>query len=138
MSFPAEGGCLCGAIRYRISAEPMDAMHCHCTNCRKASGAAVLTFVTVDPEHVEWLKGEPQRYAYDSEHFSGAVSRLFCGTCGSQLAWSNDNDPTVDLTVGSLDDPDVTRPTYHVFVRSKVHWMELDDNLPRYETRRSD
>lgn len=126
---------MCGAIRYKISAEPVDVMHCHCTNCRKASGAAVLTFVTVDSEGFEWLQGEPQRYAYGSEHYGDGVARLFCSRCGSQLGWSNDNDPTVDVTVGSLDDPDIVRPSYHVFTRSKVHWMEIDDDLPRYETR---
>lgn len=136
MSFPTEGGCLCGAIRYRISAEPTTVIHCHCSNCRKASGAAVLTFVTVGPESFEWLQGEPQHYAYDSEYFSGRVGRLFCGACGSPLGWSNDADPTVDLTVGSLDDPNVVQPTFHLFTRSKVHWMELDDDLPRYATLR--
>ena len=138
MSFRAEGGCLCGAIRYRISAEPTAVMHCHCSNCRKASGAAVLTWLTVGAEHLEWLQDEPQRYAYDSEHYSGGVARLFCGTCGSQLGWSSDADSTADLTVGSLDDPNVVHPAYHVFIRSKVHWLELDDDLPRYETRGSD
>ena len=136
MSFPTEGGCLCGAIRYRITAAPVAVMHCHCSNCRKASGAGMLTWMTVNPEDFTWLQGEPQRYRYASEHYDGAIERLFCGGCGTQLCWSCDNDdPTVDVTAGSLDDPSILEPEYHVFTRGQVGWVKLDDGLPRYETR---
>ena len=135
MSFPTEGGCLCGAVRYRLSAAPSASMHCHCGNCRKASGAAMLTWLTVDAADFEWLRGEPQRYRYESEHYPGTVQRWFCAACGSQLGWHCEDDGTVDLTAGSLDDPGVVEPTYHVFTHGRVRWMKLDDDLPRYETR---
>ena len=137
MPFPAEGGCLCGAIRYRLAAAPLASMHCHCENCRKASGAAVLTWMTVDEGDFEWLRGRPRRYRYESEHYPGFVERWFCADCGSQLGWQCENDGTVDLTAGSLDDPSVIEPGYHVFTRSRVPWMHLDDDLPRHETRRA-
>lgn len=135
MSFPIEGGCLCGAVRYRLSAAPLDSMHCHCGNCRKASGAAMLTWLTVDTADFEWLRGEPQRYCYESEHYPGTVQRWFCAACGSQLRWHCEDDGTVNLTAGSLDDPGVVEPTHHVFTRGRVRWLKLDDDLPRYETR---
>lgn len=134
MSYPAEGGCLCGAVRYRLSAAPTAAMHCHCANCRKASGAAMLTWLTVAAADFEWLSGEPQRFRYDSEHYPAAVERSFCGRCGSQLAWHCQDDGTLDLTAGSLDDPGAIEPQYHVFVRSAVPWLHLSDDLPRHPT----
>ena len=59
MQFPTGGGCLCGNLRYRLSAAPLAAMHCHCDNCRKASGAAMLTWLTVNEADLEWLSGKP-------------------------------------------------------------------------------
>lgn len=137
MSFPTEGGCLCGAVRYRLSAAPLASMHCHCGNCRKASGAGMLTWLTVNDADFEWLRGEPQRYRYESEHYPGTVQRWFCAACGSQLAWRSEDASTLDLTAGSLDDPGVVEPTHHVFTQGSVRWMKLDDDLPRYETRSS-
>jgi len=134
MSYPAEGGCLCGAVRYRLSAAPRKSMHCHCDNCRKASGAAMLTWITVTESDFEWLQGEPQRYRYDSEHYEAPVERLFCGACGSQLVWHCLDDGTVDLTAGSLDDADLAEPQRHVFARGRVRWLHLADDLPSFET----
>jgi hypothetical protein len=134
MVLPAEGGCLCGNVRYRISAAPRASVHCHCDNCRKASGAAMLTWLTVAGADLEWLAGEPQRYRYRSEHYAAPVERLFCASCGSQLGWRCVSDDTVDLTAGSLDDPDVIEPQRHVFARGRVRWLHLADELPRFET----
>ncbi len=134
MSYPTDGGCLCGAIRYRLSAAPMASMHCHCNNCRKASGAAMLTWVTVAADAVELVRGQPRRYGYVSEHYAGEVERWFCGSCGSQLAWHQVGSDTIDLTAGSLDDADRIEPGHHVFVRSRVRWLHGVDDLPAFET----
>jgi len=129
---------LCGAVRYRISSAPRDAMHCHCVNCRKASGAAMLTWITVSEDHFEWLCGEPRRYRYDSEHYPQGVERWFCADCGSQLGWHCQDDGTIDLTAGSLDDPDLVEPRFHHFMRSAVRWLHLDDGLPCYQIKAGD
>lgn len=134
MPFPAEGGCLCGAVRYRVSAAPVAAMHCHCTNCRKASGAAFLTWVAVRRDDFEWLSGEPRRYRYESEHYAAPVERMFCGTCGSQLVWQCVDRDTLDVTAGSLDDVGLVEPLRHVFARSRVGWLHLADDLPSFAT----
>jgi hypothetical protein len=134
MSFVAEGGCLCGAIRYRVSAAPFSVAHCHCSNCRKASGAAMLTWLTVKQGEFTWLRGEPKRYRYESEHYPAPVERLFCENCGSQLGWHCLDDGTVDITAGSLDDPGVIDPQRHVFARGRVHWLQLADDLPSFDT----
>ena len=62
------------------------------------------------------------------------VERLFCGACGSQLGWRCVDGGTVDLTAGSLDDPDLIEPQRHVFVRGKVRWLHTDDDLPGFAT----
>lgn len=134
MSYPIEGGCLCGAIRYRVAEAPLMSMHCHCDNCRKASGAGMLTWATVAASAFEWIAGEPRRYRYESEHYPAPVERGFCGTCGSQLQWRCVDDGTVDITAGSLDDPDAIEPQRHVFARGRVRWMRTDDGLPSFET----
>lgn len=134
MPFPTGGGCLCGAVRYRLSAAPLASMHCHCDNCRKASGAAMLTWLTVNEADLEWLSGEPLRYRYESEHYPAPVERWFCGDCGSQLAWHCIDDGTLDLTAGGLDDPDLIEPQRHVFARGRVRWLRTDDELPSFET----
>ena len=56
------GGCLCGAVRYRVTAEPLHATHCHCSMCRRASGAAFLTFATFPASALTWTEGEPAVY----------------------------------------------------------------------------
>ena len=138
MSFPAEGGCLCGKIRYRVLAAPVGTNHCHCTNCRKASGAWMSTWAGFRNEDFEWVRGEPARYRYENEEFPPATERLFCADCGSNLAWRCEGrDEIVDVTAGSLDDPNLVEPEDHLFTRSKVRWLNLDDGLPQYEGRRT-
>ena len=134
MSYPAEGGCLCGAVRYRLLAAPRKSMHCHCDNCRKASGAAMLTWITVSEADFEWLQGEAQSYGYASEHYEAPIERLFCGVCGSQLSWRAAADGTVDITAGSLDDAELAAPQRHVFARGRVSWLQLADDLPSFAT----
>jgi hypothetical protein len=59
---PLDGGCLCGRIRYRLTAAPFDAGYCHCTLCRRASGAPTLAFATVPLADLQWLRGEPAHF----------------------------------------------------------------------------
>lgn len=134
MKYPSDGGCLCGAIRYRLAAPRVASMHCHCDNCRKASGSGMLTWVTVTAPDFEWLAGEPKRYRYTSEYYPAPVERAFCGDCGSPLTWHCVDDGTIDVTAGSLDRPDAVEPQRHVFARSRLRWMRLEDDLPAFET----
>jgi hypothetical protein len=78
MKLPLEGGCLCGKVRYRISAEPRGADYCHCRMCQRASGAPVVPWLTVAREGFAWIKGEPAVY-----RSSRKAERLFCPTCGT-------------------------------------------------------
>ena len=138
MSFPAEGGCLCGKVRYRVSAESTLVNYCHCANCRKASGAPVLVWAGFKNEDFEWLGEEPARYRYESEHYPAPVERLFCASCGSHLVLKCEAfEGEVDVTAGSLDDPELARPELHLFARGQLSWLHLADDLPRHETRKT-
>ena len=124
-----EGGCLCGAVRYRLRGEPMLVEYCHCGMCRRVSGAPVLAGADVAAERLEWLRGEPKRY-----ESSPGILRGFCATCGSTLSYQRGvNPPKVTIALGSLDHPEVHAPTYHIFTADALPWLRIMDDLPRYE-----
>ena len=86
----------------------------------------------------EWLQGEPAHYRYENQEYPPATERLFCADCGSSLAWHRvEHDSDIDVAVGSLDDPNLAEPADHLFVRSKVRHLKIDDGLPEYEGRRT-
>ena len=128
MTGSREGGCLCGAIRYRFEGEPLWVAHCHCTSCRRNTGAAFATFVGVRASGFTYLLGAPQRF-----ESSPGVFRSFCGRCGTPLTYEAEKYPgEVHLNIGSLDEPDPFRPQAHVHVAQQIGWLELADSLPRY------
>ncbi|MFQ5983164.1 MAG: GFA family protein [Woeseiaceae bacterium] len=123
-----EGGCLCGAVRYISTAEPLDVGYCHCRMCQKLSGATVLPWASFATDNFGYSSGSPQIYK-SSAH----GQREFCGNCGSQIAFrATDSDATVEINVGTLDDPESVSPEYHVWCDSRVSWFEVVDDLPRH------
>lgn len=127
-----EGGCLCRAIRYRLSTTAFDTGYCHCRLCRGASGAPVQAFATVTRPAFEITNGTPR--CYRSTRFG---QRWFCGDCGTQLYMQVDDEPdTVDVTVASLDDPDAVPPGFHIWHDSRIAWFETRDALPRFDAAR--
>lgn len=123
-----EGGCLCGAIRYRIAGPVSLAVHCHCSMCRRASGAPVMTFVVAGKEDFRVIKGEPAVYR-SSEH----GERDFCPRCGAQLTFRTTRRPDdVDVTVGSLDRPERHPADHHIWTDNRLPWLHLDEQLPSY------
>jgi hypothetical protein len=120
------GGCLCGRVRYASDLAPVDAGYCHCRNCQR-SGAPVLAFCSF-PAATFRYQAQPPR-AFRS---SGHGQREFCPSCGTQIAYRDDDGLTVDVNLGSLDDPASVRPTHHVFTESRIAWFETADDLPRY------
>jgi hypothetical protein len=120
------GGCLYGAIRYQISAEPRSADYCHCSMCRRAAEARVVARLTVANESFAWTTGQPAVY-----RSSPKAERLFCPKCGTQLALHDEPD-YLDVTLASLDTPETVRPSYHIWTASRIGWFEIADDLPRY------
>lgn len=93
-----EGGCLCGAVRYRVTGPMRDVIYCHCSQCRRASGHHVAATAAA-PEDLD-IKGQVQWYRSSEE-----AQRGFCPTCGSNLFWKPDHGGHVSIMAGTLDGP---------------------------------
>jgi len=126
-----EGGCFCGAVRYRAEEHTDSVAHCHCQHCRASSGATLVTWVEVPWSAFEWLGEDPASYRHESD-WKTPVTRRFCGNCGTSLTYERDGSEWLDVTVGSLDAPDSVTPAHHVYDSSRIRWFEVTDPLPRY------
>ena len=128
MTATYEGGCLCGAVRYRVTRAPLLVEYCHCGMCRRASGAPVTVWLDVPTSALVWL-GRPPTF-HDS---SPDARRGFCPHCGGALVFQPlDGRPQVSLTAASLDDPARWVPQHHIHDADRVPWLGLADDLPRY------
>ena len=123
-----EGGCLCGAVRYRLASAPTDAGYCHCRMCQLTAGAPVIAFATVPLADYVVIQGTPRRH-----RSSSFGERWFCPDCGTPLAMRVDHQPdTLDFTIVTLDRPAAVEPAFHIWTRSRIAWFEVDDDLPRH------
>jgi len=121
-----EGGCLCGALRYRIAGPLEPSIHCHCRLCQRSTGAPVVTWVSFPAARFAMTRGTPAEYA-SSPH----GRRLFCATCGTQIAFRSRLRPDdIDVTVASLDHPEQHPPGSHIWTESRLPWLRLDEDLP--------
>ena len=113
-----EGGCLCGALRYNIEPGDSRIVNCHCTLCRRASGAPFVTWFLLSREQFRLTAGEPA-VLQSSDH----GTRWFCDRCGTPIAFLSDKRPDkIDVTVCSLDDPDSHVPEEDVYVETRLDW----------------
>jgi hypothetical protein len=120
-----EGGCFCGGVRYRATGAPLNPLHCHCADCRRASGAPFVSWVTFGTADFAFVQGTPASFRYE-----GRV-RTFCGRCGTPLTFQVDDAPDqVDVTIGSLDRPEDLAPRVHVWASDRLPWIRLADGLP--------
>jgi hypothetical protein len=125
----AEGACLCGAVCFAIRLPTKWIAHCHCSMCRRAHGAAFVTWVGVDAARFELLQGEDALRRHRS---SPAATRSFCGTCGSPLffesaRWAGEIHVARAAFAGALD----REPQAHAFFSDRVPWISIHDALPR-------
>ncbi|MGE7993690.1 GFA family protein [Pseudomonas sp. NPDC089554] len=121
-----EGGCHCGGLRYRLRGALTDVAHCHCTICRRVSGAPVVTWVTLALGDFQWLNEEAQCYVAPA-----SCRRYFCGRCGAHVALVTEHSPqSIDVTVATLDRPEDVRPNRHIWVGTRLPWLHLDEDLP--------
>ena len=129
-----EGGCNCGAVRFRIDGAPLGVVACHCTRCRRQSGSADSINLMVATASMT-IDGELSVFE-DRDTSSGSpVYREFCGKCGSPIrSVLGANPAMVAVKVGTLDDPELFAPELHVFTRSKISWVELPPTTPQFDT----
>jgi hypothetical protein len=128
MAAPYEGGCLCGQVRWRATAEPANVRVCHCRNCQRATGAPFFARAIFLAEHIE-RSGETTRWPT-----SPRVDRRSCARCGTAM-FADPKDPPARLAVSlaTLDDPNAVRPDCHIWTCEKLDWLLIDDGLPQFE-----
>jgi hypothetical protein len=126
---PLEGGCLCGAVRYRVTKAPLDSGYCHCRMCQKSSGAPLQVSAEFPVDGFTVTKGEPKAY-----RSSAWALRHFCPSCGSQLTFRAAENPTyVSVNLPTLDRPEALSPRMHIWHSSRIAWFEVKDELPRFD-----
>ena len=125
-----EGGCHCGAIRYRVEGEPIHAALCHCSDCRRHAGAPVVGWTLFPNDRFALMKGEAKVYASSEQG-----RRHFCADCGTGLFYTNETifpDQT-DVQVATLDDPDALPVQAQIQTAERIGWMKDAHDLPAFE-----
>ena len=124
------GRCFCGHVRYELFGEPVFACHCHCESCRRAAGAAFVTWVSFARDGFALTSGTIAEY-----RSSPGVRRGHCAACGTTITyWSDKRPGEIDIAVASLDDATGIEPSAHIWVEDKPQWLVINDDLPQYKT----
>ena len=126
------GQCQCGAIRYRLAAEPLTLYACHCLHCQKQSSSAFGMSLWMRLPDIEFLQGEPAIWVTHGD--SGAAKICaYCRDCGSRLYHGNEADATVSLKPGTLTDTSWLRPIAHIWTSRAQPWLNVEaSGLPCY------
>lgn len=130
MKVPFTGGCLCGAIRYECSAEPIVMGNCHCRDCQQASGSAFAAAILV-PRNAVTIAGDVKYYEVTGDS-GGTVGRGFCPNCGSTLFSKPPMPEFMGITAGSLDDPSEFKPSMDFYTASAQPWDYMNPDLPKF------
>lgn len=126
-----QGSCLCGAVSFKLETPTRFFSHCHCETCRRAHGAAFVSWTGVPDERFEWLSGEDLVTGFQSSHHA---TRSFCSRCGTHLLYASIDWPGKKyVPVATLTDPMDREPEDHIHIGDAVGWCELGDDLPRHE-----
>jgi hypothetical protein len=128
-----EGGCACGAVRYRLNSKPMFVHCCHCRDCQRQTGSAFVINALIETDRIALLSGEPESVGVPTD--SGRPHDIYrCPKCRTAL-WSDyGRRPTLRFVrVGTLDEPSALSPDVHIFTRSKVPWVGLPSNVPAFD-----
>ena len=129
-----DGGCACGAVRYRMSSAPMFVHCCHCLDCQRQTGSAFVLNALIEADRVTLLKGEPKAVPVPTD--SGKPHRIFrCPSCETAV-WSEYGGagPVIRFVrVGTLDNPAALAPDVHIYTRTKQPWVTLPAAVPAFE-----
>jgi hypothetical protein len=121
------GGCFCGAVRYAADGPPFQETNCHCSICRRTTGAPFVAWFSVRRTGFRVVKGEPVRFNTTAQGV-----RTFCSTCGTQLTFTHADFPDeIDVTTSSLDDPESVPPRDNTRTSSRLRWIG-PNGLPDY------
>ena len=128
-----DGGCACGAVRYRLTGAPMFVHCCHCLDCQRQTGSAFVLNALIETDRITLVKGEPQAIAVPTD--SGRPHRIFrCPSCQTAV-WSEYGGVAKlrFVRIGTLDEPSALAPDVHIYTRSKQPWVSLPAGVPSFE-----
>lgn len=128
-----EGGCACGAVRYRLTSAPMFVHCCHCHDCQRQTGSAFVLNALIESDCVDQLSVELEPVSMPTD--SGRPHDIYrCSKCRTAI-WSDYGRRRVLLfvRVGTLDDPTALAPDVHIYTRSKLPWVALPSGVPAFE-----
>ncbi|MCK5121957.1 MAG: GFA family protein [Methylococcales bacterium] len=132
MKLPITGGCLCGAVKYEILAEPIGAGNCHCRTCQKSVGTTYFPALFV-PYHALKITGAYKEYPTTSDS-GNTVHRGFCPECGTSLFGRNSaTDKIRPVNAATLDNPSIYKPHMDFWVSEAQSWDTMDPDLPKFE-----
>lgn len=127
------GGCNCGSVRYVLTEEPNVVAACHCTNCRKQSGAAYSVNLVASTTAME-ISGTLADYVDQDTSSGKPVHREYCPNCGSPIRSLLESAPGIAaIKAGTLDEPGRFAPAVHVWTQSKLPWVQIPEGLPQFE-----
>jgi len=138
MTPPYEGGCSCGAVRYRITGEPLAVYCCHCIDCQVSSGSAFCMSMLVLRDHLEVIGQQPGVYDHRIDGGERTKRTRPCETCGTRLWNEPTGAPVLVVKPGTLDDASWLRPAGHIWTRSAQSWVPLPDGPTNYPTQPDD
>ena len=133
MSAVREGGCSCGAVRYRLTSEPLFVHCCHCLNCQRQTGSAFVINALIESDRIELLAGEPE--PVDVPRGRTQRQRIFrCPKCQVALFSRYTSAKVKFVRAGTLDDPSSVEPDVHIYTGSKLPWVTLPESTPAFRT----
>lgn len=126
-----QGSCLCGKVKFTLSGDIQDIVHCHCSLCRKAQGSAFATNANVNKKDFIFTAGENNLTAYP---LSAIQTKYFCKTCGSPIMSKNTQHPdAIRIRIGTIESDISERPGAHIFTASKANWDTICGEIPQYD-----
>ena len=130
---PITGGCNCGSVRYEITAPPLVVAACHCSQCRRQSGAAYSVNLIVRSKAMR-VEGKTTVWTDTDTESGSPLAREYCGRCGSPIRSVPSSAPgIVAVKAGTLDYPAPFAPTIHLWTMSKLPWVSIPDGLTTFE-----
>lgn len=124
------GRCFCGAVRFAVTGPASFTCFCHCESCRRAAGGVYVPWATFAKSSFALTKGHLVEH-----HSAPQVTRGLCAACGTSLTYEHEiRAGEIDLTLTSFDDPTEFSPAAHIWVKDKLPWVIINDELPQYAT----
>lgn len=128
-----EGGCYCGALRYRVEAKPLLKAQCHCRECQYISGGGPNYYMVMPEGSLHYTKGSPARFS--RADLDAPVTREFCAVCGTHILTLRTDMPFTILKIGTLDAPEVEyrAPKMAIYTKDKQDWHIIPQDMPCFE-----